>query len=192
MIGTLGSDLPAIGFLPPGSGGILDDPRFRMGDFLVPGYPFVKISFAAADAVVDDALFSAKLSGDEEVPPVETRARGFAKAKLRDGGSRLEYRAFFSRLRNVTAGHLHLGAPGENGPVVAFLIPQDLDELSRRERRFLRFGISGELTSTDLVGPLAGQPLDALTQAIKDGNVYVNIHTEQNPAGELRGQLELY
>ncbi len=36
------------GFLPPGSGGILDDARFAMADFLVPGYPVVKISFATA------------------------------------------------------------------------------------------------------------------------------------------------
>jgi len=49
-----------------------------------------------------------------------------------------------------------------------------------------------ELKALDLVGPLAGQPLDALARAIEEGNVYVNIHTERNPSGELRGQLKLY
>ena len=190
VIGTIGADLPnQSGFLPPGSGGILDDPRFRMGDFLVAGYPFVKISFAAADAVTDDAHFNTKLSGDNEVPALSTKASGFATTALRDGGTRLQYAAVFRRLRNVTMAHLHLGGPNENGPVVAFLIPQDLSELSRRERRRLRFRIHGELRSTDLVGPLSGQPLDRLVQEIKRGNVYVNIHTEQNPSGELRGQL---
>lgn len=193
VIGTIGADLPnQEGFLPPGSGGILDDPRFRMADFLAPGYPAVKISFTAADAIVDDLTFSAKLSGDNEVPAVSTRASGVALAALRDEGSRLVYKTLFRRLRNVTMAHLHLGAEGENGPVVALLIPADLSELSRSEQRRLRFSIFGDLGAADLVGPLSGQPLDALIQEIENGNVYVNIHTEQNPAGELRGQLSLY
>ena len=127
-----------------------------------------------------------------EVPAVATRAVGHAIAKLQEGGERLDFYSFHSRLRNVTAAHLHLGQPGENGPVVALLVPEDLSELSRRERRWLRFIIRTELTTGDRVGPLAGQPLDALAEEIANGNVYVNIHTEQNPAGELRGQLELY
>ena len=192
VIGTIGSDLPnQAGFLPPGSGGILDDPRFRMADFLAAGYPVVKISFSAAPAIVDNAIFKTRLSGDEEVPRVKTRASGFTIAKLRDEGTRLSYASFFRRLRDVTDAHLHLGAEGENGPVVAVLIP-DVDTLSRRERRRLEDYFQGALSSDDLVGPLAGQPLDALIQAIEDGNIYVNIHTERNPAGELRGQLTLY
>ena len=190
VIGTLGSDLPAIGFLPPGSGGILDDPRFRMADFLVPGYPFLKISFTAAPAVVEERAFFGHLSGANEVPPVHTRARGVAFARLNEGGESLDFKAFFARLRGVQAGHLHLGAEGENGPVVAFLIPPDLSDLSRRERRALNRYIAGSLTADDLVGPLAGQPLDALIAEIERGNVYVNIHTQQNPSGEIRGQLE--
>ena len=192
LIGTLGSDLPAIGFAAPGSGGILDAGRFRMADFLAPGYPLVKVSFAAAPAVVDDINAAGKLLGENEVPAVETSARGIAIAKLREEGTRLDVVATYRRLNNVTAAHLHLGQPGENGPVVALLVPADLDELSKKSRRLLKRLIKTSLTSDDLVGPLAGQPLDALAQAIADGNVYVNIHTEANPAGELRGNLALY
>ena len=54
----------------------------------------------------------------------------------------------------------------------------------------LRF-LEGEVSAADLLGPLQGQPLDVLSQAIKDGNVYINVHTEQNPAGDIRGQLKL-
>ena len=163
-----------------------------MGDFLAPGYPLVKISFEAAPAIVEELDFVTKLSGDNEVPRVETRARGVAIAKLREEGTELRFDGFFGGLRKVTAAHLHLGAEGENGPVVALLIPEDLSELSRRARRRLRHRIQATLTADDLRGPLTGQPLDALSQAILDGNVYVNIHTEANPAGELRGQLSLY
>lgn len=193
LIGTLGSDLPAIGFLPPGSGGILDDPRFRMGDFLAPGYPFVKISFTAAPAFTGPQRSFAKLLGKNEVPAVDSRAFGRAIAKLRNEGEKLNVWAGYFGLRSrVVAAHLHLGQPDENGPVVALLLPEDLSELSRFDRRYLRFGLGAEIATGDLTGPLAGQPLDALAAQIEAGNVYVNIHTEDNPAGEIRGQLELY
>ena len=32
--------------------------------------------------------------------------------------------------------------------------------------------------------------LDDMIQAIVNGNSYVNIHTTQNPGGEIRGQLK--
>jgi hypothetical protein len=47
----------------------------------------------------------------------------------------------------------------------------------------------GTITEADLVGPLAGQPLSALVEAIRSGNAYVNVHTVDHPAGEIRGQL---
>ena len=56
------------------------------------------------------------------------------------------------------------------------------------------------ITAGNLVGPLAGQPLSALVDAIEAGNAYVNVHTNDGvpptntgpgdfPAGEIRGQL---
>ena len=191
LIGTLGSDRPAIGFLPPGSGGILDDARFRMADFLAPGYPFAKISFASAPAIIDDRDFFVSLSGPDEVPEVDTGASGVGRYQLRDGGTTLEFDHSLRRLRDVVAAHLHLGAEGENGPVVAFLIPADLSALSRVESTRLRKRIEGTLSGGDLMGPLAGQPLDVLIAAIEAGNVYVNIHSGRAPSGEIRGQVEL-
>lgn len=191
VIGTIGTDLEERGFLPVGSGGILDDPRFRMADFLAPGYPAVKISFSAADAIVDDLDYVGKLSGRNEVPAVSGKAFGFARVELREEGTVLDYISFAKRLRKVQAAHLHLGQEGENGPVVALLLPADLEGLSRREQKRLDRRIQAQITTGDLVGPLAGQPLDALIAEINAGNVYVNIHTESNPSGAIRGQLEL-
>ncbi len=171
------------GFQPPAAGGILADPRFAAGDFLEPGYPVARISFAAAPVIDADLDWETSLDGGQEVPPTPTRATGVADYRLRDQGARLEYQHHFRFLSSITMAHLHLGAVGENGPVVASLLPPDFD--ARRARR--NFG--GELTSLDLTGPLAGQPLDALIAAIENGDIYVNIHSEDFPNGEIRGQL---
>jgi len=47
----------------------------------------------------------------------------------------------------------------------------------------------GTITAANLVGPLAGLTLNDLLDAVKAGNAYANIHTTQNPGGEIRGQI---
>jgi hypothetical protein len=49
--------------------------------------------------------------------------------------------------------------------------------------------LNAQINRDALTGPLANQPLDALSSEILAGNIYINIHTQQNPSGELRGQL---
>jgi len=185
-IGTLGSDIEGAGFNPRGSGGILDDARFRESDFLQDGYSFLKFKFTAAPAITDNLLFSSILRGRNEVPPVRTRAFGITRSSLIDNGTVLNILTAIARLpRNVeiTMAHLHLGAEGTNGPVIADLLSEG--GFSGRFTRRLKTDVEGG----DLVGPMLGQPLDALVAQIQAGNVYVNIHTARNPAGELRGQL---
>jgi len=182
-----------VNFRQPDDGGnILATPRFSMADFGLEGYPLVKISFEAAPAIEGPLVFSSRLDGANEVPPVNSRARGFAIYSLNVDGDELKFRHAFGRLRNIRMAHLHLGAEGENGPVVASLLPVDFDPQNQRQVRRLSRFISGTLTSDDLVGPLTGRPLDALSAEIAAGNIYINIHTEENPSGELRGQLSAY
>jgi hypothetical protein len=53
-------------------------------------------------------------------------------------------------------------------------------------------GVLGEgvITDASLVGPLAGMTLEDLLEEIMEGNAYVNVHTQQIGAGEIRGQLD--
>ena len=78
-------------------------------------------------------------------------------------------------------GVLHLGAEGENGPVVADLLGNLIAPTPAAERFFL-----AEIRTDDLVGPLSDFPLDELAGRINAGEVYLNLHTSAFPSGELR------
>jgi hypothetical protein len=129
--------------------------------------------------------FEAVLSGSEEVPPVDTDASGHATFALNESETELQYTLEVSNISNMTQAHIHLGAPGENGPVVAFLFAQDTPGAISA----IGLQAEGAITSDDLVGPLEGEDLSDLIAEIESGNTYVNVHTTQNPAGEIRGQI---
>jgi hypothetical protein len=85
--------------------------------------------------------------------------------------------------------HIHLGAAGTNGPVVAFLF--NFAPLNA-SAGVTQNGIvaEGTLTAASLVGPMAGQPLHVLLEALRTGGAYVNVHTVSFPAGGVRGQIK--
>ena len=132
--------------------------------------------------------FQARLDGTQEVPPVQTQAQGTARLFfIPDGRYRdlLLVLLTVRNIRNVFAAHIHLGAPGVNGPVVLNLFgptkPLDVvGEMLLVNRAF---------TAQDLVDPLQGRSLEQLARAAMAGNTYVNVHTVQHFDGEIRGQI---
>lgn len=128
--------------------------------------------------------FVAHLTGGDEVPSVDTLAQGQAILRLSKDGSQLGYKLIVANVENVTASHIHLAPAGVNGPIVAFLYPGPT--IQGRTQGVLA---EGTITAADLVGPLAGQPLSSLVANMSAGNTYVNVHTTQNPGGEVRGQI---
>ncbi len=130
--------------------------------------------------------FKAKLSGKAETPmAVKTKARGEADFKLSKDGKELTYILKVKDIENVTASHIHAGKKGEEGaPVVG------LFKGPKKEGKFSGILAKGTITDSDLVGPLAGKTVEDLEKMIKDGDAYVNVHTTQDPGGEIRGQLE--
>lgn len=129
-------------------------------------------------------LFVARLAGAEEVPPVRTIATGVAVLRISRDQQRIHYRLTVNQLRKFIEAHIHLGARGVNGPIVAFLFGPARPGISVN-----RGIVKGTITKQDLVGPLQGRPLSDLIREIRAGNAYVNAHTKRHPGGEIRGQL---
>lgn len=133
--------------------------------------------------------FRTHLKGENEVPnPVETNAQGQATFKLSQDGESIHYKLIVANIENVMMAHIHNAPAGENGGVVVWLYPSSPPP-QLIEGRFQGVLAEGTITADDLVGSLAGQSLEDLLDEMKAGNTYVNVHTPQNPGGEVRGQI---
>jgi hypothetical protein len=122
-------------------------------------------------------LFTTTLSGAEEVDPVtgalgagDPDGSGSATLTVNPGQMEVCYELSVEDIMLPAIGaHIHVGDAGENGPVVVPLIPPDASGVS-----------SGcEEVSRELALALIQDP----------EHYYVNVHTEDFPAGAIRGQL---
>ena len=135
--------------------------------------------------------FVAHLNGAQEVAnnPVVTKAQGQAIFNLSRDGNSIRYRLIVANIENVRMAHIHLAPADGNGPVVVWLYPEGppAQLIPGRVNGVLAIGTISE---DDLIGPLAGFTIDELIGQMLDGNAYVNVHTDQYPAGEIRGQIK--
>ncbi|MBK8621238.1 MAG: DUF4331 family protein [Saprospiraceae bacterium] len=113
--------------------------------------------------------FSAMLRGSNEVPAVNTTALGLASVVYTSNTNTLELSILASDLSGpVTGIHLHRGAQGTNGPVVE--------------------NLESYLVGNTVISKIKAG--DYITE-LRNGDIYVNIHTEAYPGGEIRGQLQV-
>ena len=149
------------GFLPAGSGGILDAAMFAGATIERPGYDFVRIRVTSRPAT------SSRISGDasQEVPPNASTAVADCRVTL--ATDRSEARVVCAHdVADVTAAHIHAAPRGENGPVI--------------------FDLGDPASPIDVVWT----PTSAEVDDLLAGGLYVNIHSTAFPAGEVRGQLD--
>jgi hypothetical protein len=151
----------------------------------------------AADASAAGPQVRALLDGFEEVPAVSTTGHGSFRATLsRDGGA-IEFELRYTGLGGAVAqSHLHLGQRGVNGGIAIFLCsnlgngPAGTPTCPPPPAV-----VSGTLTADDVIGPstqgVAPGELGEVLRAIRRGAVYVNVHSDLFPGGEIRGQLRL-
>jgi len=133
--------------------------------------------------------FTAHLSGGEEVPSNDSLAQGQAIFKLNKEGTELSFKVIASNIENITQAHIHRAPAGANGVVVAWLYPGGPPSqlIPGRSDGVLAEGV---ITSSNLVGSLAGGDLSDLVDEMRAGNTYVNVHTSGIPPGEIRGQIK--
>ncbi len=128
--------------------------------------------------------FTADVTVDAEVPaptvPDDYAGSGMATLTLSDDESSIDYEVTYEGLTGpLVAAHIHYGVTGEAGPVILPLAHGDSP-------------FSGTLTEADFTPADGGpQTFGEALAAMRDGDTYVNLHTEANPPGEIRGQLRL-
>ena len=106
------------------------------------------------------------LTGAEEVPPVQTSAKGTGSIVIGDDNS-VSGSVKTSGVKGTMA-HIHQGAKGENGPPIITLTK------------------SGD----EWAVPPGAKLTDEQLKSLKDGNLYVNVHSDAHKGGEIRAQLK--
>jgi hypothetical protein len=130
--------------------------------------------------------FAANLTGQQEVPPVQTQATGEAIfVPVTPDNQTISFFVNATNIQGLTQGHIHSGVQGENGPIVSTLFAFNPVQDPSQNGIML----NGNISAVNLEGPMEGKTMPDLISAMKNGSTYVNFHTQQNPNGEIRGQL---
>lgn len=115
---------------------------------------------------VMDMQGAKKLTGSEEVPPVDTTASATSTIMISPGG--LVSGGLATSNIDGTIAHIHQAPLGTNGPVLVTL----------------------EKASPDhWVVPTGTSFTPAQVKSFQDGEMYVNVHSAAHPDGEIRLQL---
>jgi hypothetical protein len=114
-----------------------------------------------------DSAMKVNLSGAQEVPANMTAASGVSTVMV--GADKSISGSITTMGITATAAHVHLGAPGKNGPVS---VP-----------------MTKTADNTWSVAPGA-KLTDEQYAAYQAGNLYVNVHSAAFPGGEIRAQLK--
>lgn len=117
-----------------------------------------------------ETVYTARLSGDQENPPVTATGSGIAEFLVDTTANRLRYVVNVTGMAMASTGwHIHTGRAGFNGGVLI-----DLSD-------------AGAVPASAVSGT---RPITAASVAdLEAGRWYVNMHSAANPAGEIRGQI---
>lgn len=123
--------------------------------------------------VVPTDLFTTTLLANQQVPAVDAPGVGSASVSTVNGKTRVVLDVV-GLTSSLSSAHIHAGAPGANGGVV-------LDLLSATGTGKRDTSNPREL-HLDFI-------YDATISGLATGTHYINVHTVNNPSGELRGNL---
>jgi hypothetical protein len=138
------------------------------------------------------------LNGFEENPDVSTLAGGSFRARLSDDGTKLAYQLSYSGIegRNVLQAHIHFAKRTVNGGIVLFLCTNLGNGPAGTPTCPQAGTVTGELDQAD-VTPVLSQGIpggqagfNEVVSVMRAGRAYVNVHSQDSPAGEIRAQIE--
>jgi hypothetical protein len=133
----------------------------------------------------DEVDFEAILTGDQEVPPVETDMEGEVDIELKNNRLGFELRVE-DNTNEIFAAHVHCAPPGVNGPVGVTLFMGSFTKESGRLAQ-------GNIRAPDASNGCGWTDINDIIAAMESGNAYVNVHTTAEsggvPSGEIRGNL---
>ena len=129
--------------------------------------------------------FNASINGKNSIPEKDTKAVGEVIVNISKDELTVHYKVTVANIKNVTASHFHMAPPGSNAGVVVPLFANPNPQPSGPMNGVMA---EGDITASDVIGALAGD-LAGFIEAVRSGNIYINIHTMQNPGGEIRGNL---
>jgi CHRD domain len=148
---------------------------------------------------------SERLLGGNENPPVISDGSGRFRAHFKGDLITFELRYnVASAQSDVLQAHLHIANPGNNGGIVVFLcsnIDNTPEGATQRDCPPSPGEVTGDIVAGDVQAVSEGEPpdeiviieagdLEGLERLIEQSSVYVNVHSDVHPAGEVRGQME--
>jgi CHRD domain-containing protein len=154
--------------------------------------------------------FVAKLSGKNEVPPVNTTAIGTANFTVNPNEQSLHYTLTVHNITGGIGADIHWGTAYQDGPVIISLFNS-----STPTGKVNGILAKGTITSSDIKGNMTSKPgfmeivakgtmtskpsiihVQGLVGSVSDliilftsSNAYVNVHTQMHDNGEIRGQI---
>jgi len=145
------------------------NPHYKVRSFIAAGLGAIAVAFAgcAGTHVYEKTTVQVSVTGSEQVPPVNTMARGRGSFTVAPDGSVSGSVTVGGGLA-ATAAHIHLAPRGKNGPIVIGLI---------KASEFV------------WVVPEGAKFSENQYKAFRVGETYVNFHTAANKGGEIRAQL---
>ena len=137
---------------------------------------------------------TARLRGFDEVPAISSFGNGFFSATINEAAGTITWTMTYGVMNGkVTQSHIHFAQRGVNGGIWVFLCSNlGNGPAGTQACPTAPATIHGTITASNII-PVAAQGIQAgdfgpILRAIKTGTVYVNIHTDRYPGGEIRGQ----
>lgn len=144
----------------------------------------VLVATATTQSYAQNEKYRAKLDGNNEVPAVNTTAEGVINLKAKN--DMLTWKMNVTGANDATGVNIHKGKAGEKGEIVV-----DLMKVSKHSDSPKGMTMRGNVTESSLMGSMAGKTIADLKTAIANGDVYVNLKTQDHPDGLMRGQIKL-